>query len=364
MQDKRMMDKCKCVYHHDRITEHYDKGERIAPVHLDIGIAKFCNVSCIFCFGFSQSPSKTYIQRGPLLQTMRDAGEIGVKSIGIIGDGEGTCNPFCYEALREGHNAGVDMAISTNGVDLDSQGKLEAVLESCKWMRVCFSAGTKEGYHRIHRRDYFDKVVSHIKNLVALKENRGYKCDIGMQAVFVPTVMKDEIIAEGKLAAELGVDYLIVKQCSLPDEGQTGMMQFDLNIYDRPEIQDALAQCESYGNDKTDIVIKRLAMARKGRREYEHCPAVPMISEMSGDGSWFPCGVMFGDKPQFDYLKFGNVHDQTLKEIWESDRYHDICEYMKYGFDSENDCKGCCRLDPANKYIHEYCDKPMGINFL
>jgi len=364
MAKKRMMDDTKCVHQMERVIAHFDKGEKIAPVHIDMGISKFCSVSCVFCFGMYQDMKKVYIQRDALLQTMRDAGDIGVKSIGIIGDGEPGCNPFCYEALREGKRAGVDMAISTNGVDLDSQEKLEAVLESCTWMRFCFAAGTREGYHKIHRRDYFDKVVSHIKAIVALKEKRGYKCDIGMQSVFVPTIMKDEIVAEGKLAAELGVDYLIVKQMSVPDKGQSGMIHFDLDIYDSPEIKDALANCEAYANDKTDIVVKYNAMDRKGRRDYDHCPAVPLISEMSGDGSWYPCGIMFGDKPQYDRYKFGNVHETSLKEIWESDRYDEILKMMRYEFDNQTQCSACCRLDPANKFIHDYLDKPLGINFI
>ena len=48
---KRLMDGTKMLWHMDRIIDHFDKNKRVAPVHIDMGIAKFCNVNCIFCYG-------------------------------------------------------------------------------------------------------------------------------------------------------------------------------------------------------------------------------------------------------------------------------------------------------------------------
>jgi radical SAM protein with 4Fe4S-binding SPASM domain len=359
------MDNTKALWHMERIMDHYDKGKRIPPVHIDMGIAKFCNIKCVFCYGLFQTPAPVFIQRDALLQTMRDAGEIGVKSIGIIGDGEPTCNPHLYEALEEGKKAGLDLSLSTNGILIKTDEQRECILRNCKWMRFCLSAGSREGYKKIHGFDLWEKAIQSVKDMVRVKKEKGYECDIGLQAVFVPTLMAEEMVKEAQLAVDLGVDYFVIKQCSLPDEeNKSGMMNFDLTDYDKPEIIDALKRAESLSTDKTKIIVKWEIIKQKGNKPYQGCLSIPLISEMSGNGDWYPCGYMFGENSKFkDEYRFGNVHQISLKDMFNSDRYWNIIEKMKK-FDVHNDCAGCCRMDKCNEFIFNYLNKPKGINFI
>jgi radical SAM protein with 4Fe4S-binding SPASM domain len=329
-----------------------------------MGIAKFCNIACRFCYGFYQKPKPVFIKREALLQTVKDAAEIGVKSLAFIGDGEPTCNPACYEALELGKKLGLDMSISTNGILVNSEAKQRAILESCVWMRFCFSAGTKEGYKDIHGKDKFDEATRVIREMVELRDKHNIPCEIGMQAVFVPTLMVQEMIEESKLAVKLGVDYLVIKQCSLPDDGSSGMSFFDVNEYDKPEIDEALKLCESLSTERTEIIPKWKLIKQKGEKPYEYCSSISLISEMSGNGDWYPCGYMFGEKPEFERYKFGNVHEKSLKEIWESERYWEIVEHMEKEFNVQTQCQGCCRQDASNEFCFEYLNPPKGINFI
>lgn len=361
-KENRNMDGTKMLWHMDRVIKHYDKGERVAPIHIDWGLSKFCNVNCVFCFGAFQNPSKEYIQREALLRSVKQAAEIGVKSVAFIGDGEPTCNPNFYEALRTGKDSGLSMACSTNGVLLDTPEKRADVLYSTEWMRFCIAAGDREGYKKIHRVDRFDRVRNNIENIVK-ERDAGYKTDIGMQSVYVPGLMDEDMIKESKLAVELGVDYFVIKQCSLPEKNQkVGDVSFDVNAYDKSV--DVLKECQSYSTDRTKIIPKWATIMRKGAREYQHCPAVPLISEISGNGDWFPCGYFFGNKPEYWQYRFGNIHEKGLKEIFESDRYWKIAEHFKKEFDSHKDCVGSCRLDSCNKFVDTYLNKPRGINFI
>jgi len=359
------MDSCKLLWHMDKVIKHFDKNERVAPIHIDWGLSKFCNVNCVFCFGIYQNMKKEYIQKEALLKSIKEAGEIGVKSIAFVGDGEPTMNPYLYDALKIGMEAGLSLALSTSGIALDTDEKINTVLDTCEWMRFSLSAGDREGYKKIHRVDKFDELIKVIKRVVELKNRKGYKCDIGLQAVFVPELMDDDMVLEAKLAIELGVDYFVIKQCSLPVENKAvGKVKFDVNKYDDARILDMLQTCESYSTDVTKIIPKYKTMKRKGKREYKHCPAVPLISEISGNGDWFPCGIFFGDKKEYDKYKFGNLHSKSLKEIFASERYWEIIKHFRYEFNSFKDCKGSCRLDSCNKWISEYLNKPIGINFI
>lgn len=363
---KRLMDSTKLLWHMDEVINWFDKEKKVAPIHIDMGIAKFCNIKCVFCYGLFQQPAPVFIKKDALLQTIRDAGEIGVKSIGFIGDGEPTCNPYMYEALEEGYSNNIDMSISTNGVLITKDSQRETILSTCKWMRFCLSAGTKEGYKKIHGVDLWEKVIQNVKDIVRIKKEKGYDCDIGLQAVFVPTLMAEEMVKEAQLAIDLGVDYFVIKQCSLPEkeEQKSGMMNFDLNDYDKPEVVEALKKCEEMSNDKTKIIVKWETISQKGNKDYDGCLSIPLISEMSGNGDWYPCGYMFGEDSKFkEEYRFGNVHEKSLKDIFESDRYWNIIEKMKK-FNVHKDCTGCCRQDHTNKFCYDYINKPKGINFI
>lgn len=361
---KRRMDDAKLLWHLEKVDDYYKKGKRIAPIHIDAGIAKFCNIRCVFCYGLYQNTQPTFIQEKPLLDFITDAADIGVKSIAFIGDGEPTCNPHLYQALKLGHSLNLDMSISTNGLLVNTEEKALQILQTCQWMRFCISAGTKEGYITIHQRDYFKQVVNNIKLMVDTKNKYNLPCEIGMQAVFVPTIMLNEMYEESKLAISLGVDYFVIKQCSLPsNSSNSGMCHFNINQYDSCEIEDLLEKCQSLSNDQTEIIPKWNVIKQKGQRPYDGCKAVPFISEISGNGDWFPCGFMFGNKPQFDHLKFGNIQKTRLKDIFLSQRYLDILNMMK-DFDVHNDCMGACRLDKCNEFLDTYLNPPKGINFI
>jgi len=317
------------------------------------------------CFGRFQNPKREYIRRDALLQYVRDASEIGIRSLAAIGDGEPLMNPAVYEFLSLGKQLGLSMAMSTNAVTLNTEEKAKIVLESCEWIRVCICAGDREGYIRNHIADKFNVVCANIERMVNLKIKHNFKCDIGLQAVYVPGMMDEDMVKESKLAIDFGVDYFTIKQCSLPEKNQkVNKVSFDVNQYDSPLVQEVLKKCETMSNDRTKIIPKYQTMHRKGKRLYLHCPAVPLISEISGNGDWYPCGFLFGEKPQFLKYRFGNIHEKRLKEIWESDHYWSIIKYFREKFDSEKDCHGACRLDSCNEFISEYLNPPKGINFI
>ena len=115
--------------------------------------------------------------------------------------------------------------------------------------------------------------------------------------------------------------------------------------------------------DKCKIIVKWNVITNKGKKDYKGCTSIPFISEMSGNGDWYPCGYMFGDKPEFKKYKFGNVHKKRLKDIFESKRYWDIVNKMKK-FDVQKGCFGACRQDKCNEFCSNYLARPKGVNFI
>lgn len=365
---KRRMDDTKMLWHMDRVHAYLDRGERIAPLYIDAGLTKTCNIRCLYCYGVYQNFTGEKIRPEVVVQLFNDAPLLGVKALTIAGDGEPTLNPGLYDALDAGKKNGLDIALATNGVLLDSDERLDNVLRNCVWMRFNLSAGTREGYKTIHKIDYFDRVKENIRRIVELKRERGYKCDIGLQAVFVPWLMNEEMIAEAELAVELGVDYLVIKQCSLPGNNMSvNEVSFTAEDSAHPAVIKALKTAEALAVPGTDIVIKWNAMAeqaemyRTGRRPYDGCPGIPFLVQLSGNGKFYPCGHLFGRND--DEFMMGDLHKDSLGTILSSDRYWNIIERMKT-FDVHNGCHGQCRQDGVNEFLYTYMHPPMAINFI
>jgi len=357
--DHRMND-TKLLWHMDRVEDLFDKGKRIVPIHIDMGIAKFCNIRCVYCYGENQEQSKEFIQREPLIDLVSTAKDIGIKSIGFIGDGEPTVNPYMHEALKK---STCDMAISTNGVLLDTDEKRRNVLENCTWMRFNISAGTRDGYKKIHSVDRFDKVVENIKSMVKLKKDNNYKCEIGLQSVYVPGMMDRDMIEESSLAVTLGVDYFLIKQCSLPDGNlRVGQVEFDVNDYDSQRVKAILQACESMSTKETKIIPKWALMEQKGKRPYNGCLGIPLLIQISGNGDVYPCGQMFQKEKYKDYF-IGNIHDTPFRELVKTERYWEVMKKMKK-FNVHKDCAGACRQDKVNEFCYNYVNRPRGINFI
>lgn len=348
----------------ERVIDYYDKKKLIAPLHIDVGLIKKCNMLCSFGYCKKQNLNGAEIGREALLDNLiTSAAKIGVKSLGFIGDGEPTLNPHVWEALALGKKLGISMAMSTNGILLDSYFKHKITLESCEWMRFNISAYTEKGYRDIHKSNKRDVVFQNVRDMAILKKVENYKCDLGIQMVFDPSSMLDEVIPLSKFAISTGVDYFVIKQCSLPDNGESGMRQFDVKQYDDVVVQDVLKEAENLSTDKTQIIPKWNIMDLKGEKPYKRCLSIPVLSEISGDGGFYPCGYFFGGKRKD--MCFGNLHDNTLEEIINSNKYWDIINKLETKFEPGIDCRGSCRQDAANIFLNEYIfDRPSGINFV
>ena len=52
-RDSYNMDGHKLMWHLDRVSQ-WQAGERVAPLHVDMGISAGCNMACKYCYGVIQ----------------------------------------------------------------------------------------------------------------------------------------------------------------------------------------------------------------------------------------------------------------------------------------------------------------------
>ena len=349
-------DSHKLIYHMERVYDHYRDGKRIYPLHIDIGATKLCQLKCVYCYGIYQKMSNDIIPSGILVKLFQGAPDLGIKSLVLTGDGEPTLNPAVYQAVIEGKKKGLDIGFATNGVALNEE-KIEALLNSCTWLRFNLSAVSRDAYKSIHGVDLWEKVQVNIQQAVDLKKKLKSNCTLGLQMVLIPQAL-DAVVQEAMFAIANGLDYFVIKQFS--DPGCEEMSRFKLDWYDNPEVMKTLRLAESLSNEHTKIVPKYGTIASKGRRPYNHCVDCPLIFQISGNGRCYPCGFLFNN----ERYCYGDLHKQSLKEILDSEHYWDVIKYMREKFDVHKDCVGCCRHDAMNAFIWNFIHPPEHLNFI
>jgi len=361
MTDKYIMDGHKLYWHLDRVND-WLHGRRIAPIHIDVGLSKGCNIKCQYCFGvlqgnFYKKGSEVYFPRESLLRYVKEAGELGVRSMAFVGEAEPLLNPHVYEAIVEGKKAGVDIALGTNGILLDVGKRGEEALEHLSWIRFNISAASEEAYKKIHASKDFSTAIEKIRFCVRVKKKKNLGLTIGLQMVLTPPNV-NQVIPLAKLGKELEVDYLVVKQCSDTVENALGV--FDrLEEYDN--FLEILKEAERISSKGYNVIVKWGKITNKGKRNYNQCLGVPFLLYSSGDGKLYPCGVFFDFREE--QYQMGDLVKQSFKEIIESDRYWEVVEKVKQ-IDVHKECYANCRTHCINEFLWKIKHAPEHVNFV
>jgi len=345
-QEKLILDGTKLAWHKDRV-EAWLRGEKIAPITMDIALTRRCNYNCVYCYSKLQENDEKRMTLDVLKRFLDDAAEIGVKAISLVSDGESTCSPYVYDAIVYGKSKGIDMALGTNG-RLLRKDKLKDILPCLTYLRFNISAGEPKRYAEIMgcREEDLDKVVDIIKECVKIKKEDKLDVTIGLQMVLMPE-FKDQIIPLAKLGKELGADYLVIKHCSDDENGSLGV-QYDK--YFEPDLIETIKEAETYSTNTYSVKAKWSKILSGGKREYSQCYGPPFIIQLSGSGLVAPCGMLFNDK----YKKFhiGNICEKSFKEIWQSDRYWEVMNFIaSKKFDAKTMCGTLCLQHKVNEFL-------------
>lgn len=360
--DKYLMDGHKLYWHLDRVAA-WQRGERVAPLHIDAGLSKGCNIHCHYCYGVTQgnvynSREAAYFPRDPLLRYMREAGEVGVRSIALIGEAEPLMNPHVYEAIVTGKKAGVDMALGTNGILFDTGRAGREALEHLTWIRFNISAASDHAYRRLHASDGFPTLMEKVRFCVESKRRDNLDVTIGFQMVLTPQDA-DQVMPLARLGRELGVDYLEIKQCGDTKENTLGIYNL-LDSYDT--YHDLLTEAESLSTPDYSVIVKWRNIKSKGMRDYNACLGAPFLLYSSGDGLLYHCGMFFGYKEE-EY-RLGSLVDQGFKAIVESDRYWKIMEKTRTQIDVHKECYASCKTNSINSFLWRLKNPPEHVNFI
>ncbi len=367
-----VLDGHKLSHHYDRVAA-WENGERIAPITVDMALSRACGAMCSFCYAMVQEPQeRAVIKTAQALNLLDDFAEIGVKAVSLISDGESTLSKAYVPFIQHAAKVGLDVGNATNGWEWEPE-KIDEVLPYLTWVRFTVAAGTPAGYARImykgpEHTEVFDRAMSHIRYAVDLKRRLGLKVTIGIQMVLMPE-FKDEILPFAKLAVDLGVDYGVIKHCSDDESGTLGV---DYSKYE--EMYPLLEHAESMSNEITKVIIKWEKIKDNGKSSYKRFYSGQFLLQISGSGLVAPSGMFFNAK--YAKLHIGNFTDERFVDIFRSDRYWRVMNYLaSSSFDArtmmgtlpiqhyasvalDNHIRGIQRIVPATG------EPPLHVNFI
>jgi MoaA/NifB/PqqE/SkfB family radical SAM enzyme len=364
-----ILDGTKVAWHQDRVAQ-WERGERFAPVTVDIALTRACNYGCHFCYAMLQENANKVITQKIAYDFLDDAAEVGVRGISLVGDGESSISPVFVDTIVRGSQNGISMACASNGLTITKR-RAEQILPHLTYLRINFSAGESKRYAEIMgaKEIWFERVCQNIRDMMEIKRRDGLGVTVGMQMVVMPEY-QDQIVPLARLGAELRPDYLVLKHCSDDEDGSLGV---DYQKYET--FYDKLREAESYSDDQYKVVVKWSKIEAKGTRSYQRCYGAPFLVQMSGTGLLAPCSMMFNER----YKKFhlGNICDRRFKDIVQGDEYWEVMNHLASPrFNAQVSCPTLCLQHKFNEALDDHVKgirpieatkgaaPPMHINFV
>jgi molybdenum cofactor biosynthesis enzyme MoaA len=354
--DTFKIDSHKLIYHINRVKDWLD-GKPIYPIYLEIAPAGSCNQRCVYCALDFMDYQPRFLDAQIFKERLFEMAGLGIKSIMYAGEGEPLLHRDIAEIVFCTKQAGIDCAITTNGVLLDV-AIAQAILPYLVWLKISINGGTKETYAKIHRAhpDDFDKVIGNMAYAARLKRAKGYHLTLGMQLVLLPENHR-EVVLLAKLAKSIGMDYLVVKPYSQHPLSRTERyknIKYGKYLY--------LADRLNKLNDNNFNVVFRTNTMKKwdeAKRNYRHCLTLPFWAYIDSGGSVWACSIYL-TKRRFN---LGNIYGQSFRQLWEGKKRISLMHWAEERLDTYR-CRVNCRMDEINRYLWELKHPQAHVNFI
>ena len=354
MEDRFRIDSHKLMFHVERVNN-WLKGKQICPIYMEIAPSGGCNHRCIFCALDYLGYKPKFLDLNVLKDAVRQAGNLGVKSIMYAGEGEPLLHKDICEIVKFTKNCCIDVAITTNGVLLKKDIS-QKILKYLSWIKVSLNAGTSRTYSKIHRieeGDFF-KVMENLRDAVKIKKKNRLETAIGVQLLLIPDNVK-EVVALARILKNIGVDYLVVKPYS---QHPLSSSRIDPAFkYEHISVHKKLRLLE---DDRFKIVFRYQTMRRLGiQKDYKRCLGAPFWAYIDSNGEMSACCAFLGR----DDFGFGNINKDCFKNIIKSKRRRFVLSRISSKINVDK-CREVCRLDKINSYLWELNNPDVHVNFI
>ena len=303
--------------------EYRDKWDRYpkenivdkVPLQIDLFAVDVCNLRCPMCPRQAFIPGKGYMQFDVIKKILDEASEHGLFAFNFAGLGEPTVHPDLFKIIRYAKDSGVvDVNMHTNGTKLSPDFNRQLLDSGLDRLIISLDSADKENYEKIRVGAKFEKVCAGVEDLIRQRDAHP-RSRMHIKANFIemdeadPTE-KNKFVSfwKDKVNRIAVLRYL---------DCQTG----DEVIFHR----------DNYEQDESFC-----------------CPELWRRLVIVSDGTATLCPRDIKKK-----TIIGNVHEQTISEIWTGEKMQQARDFHRQGrykeFASCGDCPDSYELKRGSK---------------
>lgn len=309
-------------------------GEMPIPRSAMIQPTFVCNQQCIYClFGEMNEKYKFSLDIGLLLRLIDEIADLGVKGVEFCGGGEPLAQPGIAEAIEIIIDRGLKFAILSN-FSIQNWRLLDLIAGKASYVRASIDTFDENIYRALRRPkgiNSLKQVVENVENIIRIKQKANSEMQVGVK-ILLTTLNFENLTQTTEQAIAIGFDSIQFKMARDTDVEVRDKQAID-------KINDELRQIrDKYGN-----TIRVLGnVTEVGKVEKTGINRQCWLS---------PCHVAItptGDVPLCCYYQehfrnpnhiYGNIKEQSLKDIWYSDRHWEALRNTDIDECNRYDCK-------------------------
>jgi MoaA/NifB/PqqE/SkfB family radical SAM enzyme len=334
----------KVFAHLDRL-EAWRRGERPAPVTVEIDLTNVCSLGCLYCHfrhthvagPWANKAAKPidYADTGRLADTerfcaiFRELKAAGAEGVVFTGGGEPTLHPDFDRLVSEAHAAGLQLGMYTLGGHI-SEARAQLLKTIFTWVVVSLDAADATTYSaEKHVPTFrFDDACSGVKRLA------GGACTVGVSFLLhADNWQQSETMLA--LSRELGASYTTFRPTILTDDAHLSQM-----VGDRDWVSQAwylLNHLKLHPDVEIDPP-RFLEYMQWTKHPYTTCYGIRLVTQITPDGRVWICPNRRGIAGS----ELGNLHQESFDAIWarHPGQWTNFAE-----------CRAMCRLHLVNKTL-------------
>lgn len=319
----------KMLLHLDRLNEYLQTGDT-TPIFMEVNPTNKCSLKCAWCIS-ENARGYEEIEIDALEGFFKDFREMGGKAITFSGGGEPTYYSHFNRAVESAKKTGLELGLMTHGIYPNKYTNL--IGENFQWARFSLDTLDEDNYRKWKGANGVKKVVSNILSLKQYPVKVGINCNVGENLSAEETRNLVNWFIEDSPADYLQFRPILPRYFKYESSSLNGEVWNYLNSVRGKE-------GISFSDDKLNDVNEKNAFPFKSCEGHFFEPVLQATGEIQV--------CMY--HPRNDNFTFGNIHENSFREIWNSDKRKQAIEYTRK-FDYSEGCQMCCKLTEPNKLI-------------
>jgi radical SAM protein with 4Fe4S-binding SPASM domain len=237
---------------------------------------------------------------------------------------------------------------------------MESYLGDLTFIRFSAAGGSPKRYAEWQgapEKDFF-QMLTNLKDLVEIKRRKKLATTIGVTYPLFEGCEID-IIPFCKELRDIGVDYVQLKPCG---DFRKCNYTYKKDTYREEAVAEQLREAEKLNTNDFYCQVKYerfhwLEVAEEHGLP-EKCWGLLFYTQVGTDGKVYTCSGSWYEEENC----YGSLADNTLKEIWESERFQEV--FNRRSIVDKEQCFYQCRNIVGNSFLMKLKDPPVHINFV